>query len=62
VQGDHRRRELPSPWSPKRVEEAVGCAASPGEEEPNAGPHPGEEEPYAESTPKRRRAGALLLS
>jgi hypothetical protein len=58
VEGDRRRRELPSPWPPKRVEEAAGGAASPGEEEPNAGPHPWEEEPQAKSTPRRRRAGA----
>jgi hypothetical protein len=60
--GDRRRRELPSPWPPERVEEAAGGAASPGEEEPDAGPHPGEEELQAESTPTCRRAGALLLS
>jgi hypothetical protein len=58
VEGNRRRRELPSPWPPKSVEEAAGGAASSGEEEPNAGPRPGEEEPQAESTPTRRRAGA----
>jgi hypothetical protein len=61
VEGDRRRRELPSPWPLEHVDEAAGGAASP-EEEPDAGPHPGEEEPQAKSTPTRRRAGALLLS
>jgi hypothetical protein len=55
---DRRRRELSSPWPLELVEEAAGGAASPGEEEPNAGPHPGEEEPQAKSTPTRRWAGA----